>query len=59
MTATAGTTGVPSVAEAAVIGLPDRGQREEAAAAVVLKSGCTVTPEELRDYVKARIAGYK
>ena len=49
----------PAVAEAAVIGLPDRVRGEEVAAAVVLKPGCTVTPEELRDYVKAQVAAYK
>jgi long-chain acyl-CoA synthetase len=49
----------PAVAEAAVIGLPHSALGEEVAAAVTLKPGATVTPEELRDYVKAQVAAYK
>jgi long-chain acyl-CoA synthetase len=49
----------PAVAEAAVIGLkhPDLG--EEVGAAVVLKPGAVAAPEQLRDYVKSRVAAYK
>ena len=49
----------PAVAEAAVIGIPHPSLGEEIGAAVALKSGTTATPEELRDFVKARIAAYK
>jgi long-chain acyl-CoA synthetase len=49
----------PAVAEAAVIGLPHPALGEEVGAAVVLKPGAGVTPEELRDYVKAQLAAYK
>ena len=49
----------PAVAEAACIGIqhPDLG--EEVAAAVALKPGASADVEELRDFVKARVAAYK
>jgi long-chain acyl-CoA synthetase len=53
----------PDVAEAAVIGIPHDSLGEEVGAAVALKKDALeegrVTPEELRDYVKARVAAYK
>ncbi|MBV8293234.1 MAG: AMP-binding protein, partial [Mycobacterium sp.] len=49
----------PGVAEAAVIGIPHESLGEEVAAAVALKKGAAVTPDELRDYVKAQVAAYK
>jgi len=49
----------PAVLEAAVIGLPHPTHGEEVAAAVTLRPGATATAEELRDYVKARVAAYK
>ena len=49
----------PAVAEAAVIGIPHDSLGEEVGAAVALKTGATATPEELRDYVKERVAAYK
>ncbi|MEU6577138.1 long-chain fatty acid--CoA ligase [Streptomyces sp. NPDC046805] len=49
----------PTVAEAAVIGLPNPDLGEEVGAAVVLKPGARTTAEELRDYVKRRVAAYK
>jgi long-chain acyl-CoA synthetase len=49
----------PAVAEAAVIGVPDDALGEEVGAAVALKQGAVVSAEELRDYVKARVAAYK
>jgi len=49
----------PAVLEAAVIGVPHPTHGEEVAAAVVLKPGTAVEPDELRDYVKARVAPYK
>ncbi|BBZ37893.1 long-chain-fatty-acid--CoA ligase [Mycobacterium conspicuum] len=49
----------PEVAEAAVIGVPHDSLGEEVAAAVALKKDAAVTAEELRDYVKARVAAYK
>jgi long-chain acyl-CoA synthetase len=49
----------PAVAEAAVVGMPHNSLGEEIGAAVALKAGTEVTPEELRDFVKSRIAAYK
>jgi len=49
----------PAVGEAAVIGLPHPQLGEEVGAAVALKPGATVTPEELRDHVKTQVAAYK
>ncbi|SPM38297.1 Acyl-CoA synthetase (AMP-forming)/AMP-acid ligase II [Mycobacterium numidiamassiliense] len=49
----------PAVAEAAVIGIPHDALGEEVGAAVALKKGAAVTADELRDYLKARVAAYK
>jgi long-chain acyl-CoA synthetase len=49
----------PAVLEAAVIGVPHASLGEEVAAAVVLRPGASVAPEELRDWVKQRVAAYK
>jgi long-chain acyl-CoA synthetase len=49
----------PAVAEAAVIGIPDESLGEEVGAAVALKPGRDATPEELRAFVKERVAAYK
>ncbi|RDH74500.1 long-chain fatty acid--CoA ligase [Mycolicibacterium moriokaense] len=49
----------PAIAEAAVIGIPHDTLGEEIGAAVALKDGAYATPEDLRDYVKERVAAYK
>ena len=49
----------PAVAEAAVVGVPDDKMGEEVGAAVVLKEGQEVDADELRDFVKERVANYK
>jgi long-chain acyl-CoA synthetase len=49
----------PAVAEAAVIGIPHDTLGEEVGAAVALKKGESLHPDELRGYVKARVAAYK
>jgi len=49
----------PAVEEAAVLGVPDDNMGEEVGAAVVLKQGAEADADELREYVKERVAGYK
>jgi long-chain acyl-CoA synthetase len=49
----------PAVLEAAVLGIPHPDLGEEVAAAVVLKPGAEATADELRSFVKERIAPYK
>src|SRR3954452_1218075 len=49
----------PEVAEAAVVGVDHESLGEEVAAAVALKEGQEATPDELRAYVKERVAAYK
>ena len=47
------------VSEAAVIGVPHSDLGEEVTAVVILRPGAEVTDEELRQYVKERVAPYK
>ena len=49
----------PAVLEAAVIGLPHELLGEEIGAAVALREGHSASPEELQQFVKARLAAYK
>ncbi|CAG7573509.1 long-chain acyl-CoA synthetase [Barrientosiimonas humi] len=49
----------PDVAAAAVVGVPHPSLGEEVGAAVVLKTGASTTADELRDFVKQRVAAYK
>ena len=49
----------PAVREAAVVGIPHDTLGEEVAAAIALKDGADATPDELRAFVKARVAAYK
>jgi long-chain acyl-CoA synthetase len=49
----------PAVAEAAVIGITHDSLGEEVGAAVALKAGAQASPDELRDFVKSRVAAYK
>jgi len=49
----------PKVAEAAVIGHPSEKYGEIVKAVIVLKPGFEASEEEIKDYCKANIAGYK
>jgi len=49
----------PAVAEAAVIGIKDLDLGEEIGAAVALKPGQEADPEELKRFVRDRLAAYK
>jgi long-chain acyl-CoA synthetase len=49
----------PAVAQVAVIGIPHETLGEEIGAAVVLKAEATAEPDELRTFVKGRVAAYK
>jgi long-chain acyl-CoA synthetase len=51
--------GHPDVLEAAVLGVPDRLVGEEVVACVVMGRRASVTEEQLRDYVRDRIADSK
>jgi len=48
-----------AVAECAVVGVPDDQMGEEVGAAVVLKGGEDASEDDLREYVKEQVAGYK
>ena len=49
----------PAVSEAAVVGVPDDSLGEEVAAVVVLKTGADASADDIRAYVKERVAAYK
>jgi long-chain acyl-CoA synthetase len=49
----------PKIREAAVVGVPHDQWGEEIGAAVVLHEGEELSPEEVSEYVKERIAAYK
>jgi fatty-acyl-CoA synthase len=49
----------PSVADAAVLGLPDERFGETVAAALQLADGCPLDEGALREHVRASLAGYK
>jgi long-chain acyl-CoA synthetase len=49
----------PDVLEAAVIGIPHDELGEEVAAAVALREGAATSPDELRSFVRERVAAYK
>ncbi len=49
----------PAVSEAAVIGVPDDSLGEEVGAAVVLKADQQASADDIRAFVKERVAAYK
>ena len=48
-----------AVSEAAVVAVPDDSMGEEVGAAIVLKEGEDVSADELKDFVKEKVANYK
>jgi len=49
----------PAVSEAAVVGVPDESLGEEVGAAVVLREGADASADDIRAFVKERVAAYK
>ena len=49
----------PDVEDVAVVGVPNAEMGEEVKALVVPRRGATVTSEQLADYARAQLAGYK
>jgi long-chain acyl-CoA synthetase len=49
----------PAVMEAAVVGVPDERLGEEVGAAIALKPGADADADDLREFVKQRLAAYK
>ena len=52
-------TAIGGILDAAVVGLTDEMYGEVPAALVELKKGCGLTEEEIRQYLRGRIAKYK
>jgi fatty-acyl-CoA synthase len=51
--------GHPDIEDVQVVGVPDARYGEELLAAVRLRSGATLTEEDVRDYCRGRLAHYK
>jgi long-chain acyl-CoA synthetase len=49
----------PAVSEAAVVGVEDPSMGEEVGAAIVLKEGADADADDIRGFVKERVAAYK
>jgi fatty-acyl-CoA synthase len=48
-----------AIREASVVGIPDARWGEAVAAAIVLRDGASLTPEDVVDHVRRHLAGYK
>ena len=46
----------PNVLEASVIGVPDERWQERPLAVIVVRDGCEVAPDELRDFLEGKVA---
>ncbi|TSK06104.1 MAG: AMP-binding protein [Geobacter sp.] len=49
----------PKISDIQVYGVPDRKYGEQVMAAVVLKQGCEMTEDEVKEFCRGRIANYK
>ncbi len=49
----------PAVAQVAVVGVPDAALGERVKACIILKAGATMTKQDVKDYLKERVARYK
>jgi long-chain acyl-CoA synthetase len=49
----------PKIAEVAVIGAPDKALGERVRACIILNEGCTMTADEVKEYLQDKIAKYK
>jgi len=50
---------MPGISDVQVVGVPDDKYGETVGAFVILQEGADITPEDIRDYARARIARYK
>jgi fatty-acyl-CoA synthase len=51
--------GIPELADAAVIGVPDKRRGEAVKAIVVVRDGCSVTEQTVIEWTRSRLATYK
>lgn len=51
--------GMPEVRDVQVVGVPSRRYGEEVGAFIIPRPGCTVRPEDVRDFCRGRIGWYK
>ena len=49
----------PSISDVQVIGVPSKRYGEEIMACIILKEGCTLTEEEVKDFVRSSMARHK